>query len=50
MVTAAFVDSYNKLVVAVRNYKAQTVEGGLGNGGGLGVQGGETAASKKVGR
>ena len=50
MVTAAFVDSYNKLVVAVRNYKAQTVEGGLGNGGGLGVQGGETAASKKVGQ
>jgi len=50
MVTAAFVDSYNKLVVAVRNYKAQTVEGGLGNGGGLGVQGGITAASKKVGK
>lgn len=50
MVTAAFVDSYNKLVVAVRNYKAQKVEGGLGNGGGLGVQGGITAASKKVGK
>ncbi len=50
MVTAAFVDSYNKLVVAVKNYKAQTVEGGLGNGGGLGVQGGMTAASKKVGQ
>jgi hypothetical protein len=50
MVTAAFVDSYNKLVVAVRNYRAQTVEGGLGNGGALGVQGGITAASKKVGK
>ncbi|MCK9685530.1 peptidoglycan-binding protein [Scleromatobacter humisilvae] len=50
MVTAAFVDSYNKLVVAVKNYKAQKVEGGLGNGGALGVQGGETDASKKVGQ
>lgn len=50
MVTAAFVDSYNKLVVAVKKYKAQTVEGGLGNGGGLGVQGGITEASKKVGK
>ncbi len=48
MITAAFVDSYNKLVIAVRSYKAQTVEGGLGNGGGLGVQGGSTAASRKI--
>ena len=31
---AAFVDAYNKLVVAVRNYKAQDVRGGLGTGGG----------------
>jgi hypothetical protein len=37
-------------VIAVRQYKAQTVEGGLGEGGGLGVQGGTTAASKKVGK
>ena len=50
MITAAFIDSYNKLVVAVRNYRAQTVEGGLGNGGGLGVQGGSTAASKRIGQ
>ena len=50
MVTAAFVDSYNKLVVAVKNYKAQKVEGGLGNGGALGVQGGDTDASRKVGQ
>ena len=30
---AAFVDAYNKMVVAVRNYEAQTVKGGLGRGG-----------------
>lgn len=35
---AAFVDSYNKMVVAVRNYRAQTVRGGLGTGGRLRVQ------------
>ncbi|HMR31185.1 MAG TPA: hypothetical protein PKA13_10145 [Geminicoccaceae bacterium] len=32
---AAFVDAYNKLVVALRNYEAQTVKGGLGRGGTL---------------
>jgi hypothetical protein len=41
-------DSYNKLVNAVRNYKAQTVKGGLGTGGRLGVQGGQTPASKEL--
>jgi Uncharacterized protein involved in formation of curli polymers len=50
LASAAFFDAYNKLVVAVRQYKAQTVEGGLGEGGALGVQGGVTNASKKVGR
>ena len=50
LVSSAFFDAYNKLVIAVRQYKAQTVEGGLGEGGALGVQGGTTAASKKVGR
>lgn len=50
LASAAFFDAYNKLVIAVRQYKAQTVEGGLGEGGGLGVQGGTTNASKKVGR
>ena len=50
LASAAFFDAYNKLVVAVRQYKAQTVEGGLGEGGALGVQGGTTNASKKVGR
>jgi curli biogenesis system outer membrane secretion channel CsgG len=48
ILTAAFMDSYNKLVRAVRNYKAQTVKGGLGTGGRLGVQGGQTPASKEL--
>lgn len=45
---AAFMDSYNKLVKATRNYKAQTVKGGLGTGGRLGVQGGSTPASREL--
>jgi hypothetical protein len=48
VVMAAFADSYNQMVKALRNYKAQTVKGGLGTGGRLGVQGGETAASKEI--
>ena len=48
VIVAAFTDSYNNLVRAVRNYKAQEVKGGLGTGGGLGVQGGSTPASKKI--
>lgn len=48
VIVAAFVDSYNKMVVALRNYKAQTVRGGLGTGGRLGVQGGQTEASREV--
>lgn len=48
MISSAFVDAYNKMVVSLRNYKAQTVKGGLGEGGGLGVQGGSTSASKAV--
>lgn len=50
VVAAAFIDSYNKMVVALRNYKAQTVRGGLGTGGRLGVQGGSTPASKEMPR
>ncbi|MDR1855417.1 MAG: hypothetical protein LBR05_11015 [Azoarcus sp.] len=34
---AAFVDAYNKMVVSLRNYKAQDVKGGLGKGGRLQV-------------
>ena len=37
IITAAFMDSYNQLVQAVRNYNAQTVKGGLGKGGSLKV-------------
>lgn len=48
LVSSAFVDAYNKMVVALRQYKAQTVQGGLGQGGTLGVSGGSTAASKTV--
>jgi hypothetical protein len=48
IITAAFADSYNQMVKALRNYKAQTVKGGLGTGGRLGVQGGTTPASKEI--
>jgi curli biogenesis system outer membrane secretion channel CsgG len=48
VIVAAFADSYNQMVKALRNYKAQTVRGGLGTGGRLGVQGGSTPASKEV--
>jgi hypothetical protein len=34
---AAFVDAYNKLVVAARGYRAQTIRGGAGTGGRLRV-------------
>ncbi|MEO8122775.1 MAG: CsgG/HfaB family protein [Burkholderiales bacterium] len=47
IIIASFADSYNQLVKVVRNYKAQTVKGGLGTGGALGVQGGTTPASQK---
>ena len=48
IVAAAFVDAYNKMVVALRQYQAQTVKGGLGAGGRLGVQGGQTEAGRAV--
>jgi curli biogenesis system outer membrane secretion channel CsgG len=48
ILTAAFMDSYNQLVRAVRNYQAQSVKGGLGTGGRLGVQGGQTPASREL--
>ncbi|HSV51710.1 MAG TPA: peptidoglycan-binding protein [Burkholderiaceae bacterium] len=41
VVSAAFMDAFNQMVVSLRNYKAQTVKGqGLGGGGRLGVDGG----------
>ncbi len=41
IITAAFADSYNQMIRALRNYKAQEVKGGLGTGGQLKVQGGK---------
>lgn len=37
ILTAAFADSFNQMVNALRNYKAQQVKGGLGKGGQLKV-------------
>ncbi len=48
IITAAFADSYNQMVGALKSYKAQTVRGGLGTGGRLGVDGGSTPASKEL--
>jgi hypothetical protein len=48
IITAAFADSFNQMVGALKNYKAQTVRGGLGTGGRLGVDGGSTPASKEL--
>jgi len=40
VITAAFMDAYNQMVVALRSYKAQQVKGqGLGTGGKLSVDG-----------
>ncbi|HBG30041.1 MAG TPA: peptidoglycan-binding protein, partial [Gammaproteobacteria bacterium] len=36
------------MVRAVRSYEAQTVRGGLGTGGRLGVDGGSTPASREI--
>lgn len=38
LLMTAFLDAYNKMIKAVRNYKMQKVEGGLGKGGRLKVQ------------
>ena len=45
IVLQAFADAYNKLVPAIRNYRTQSVKGGLGAGGTLRVQGAGTDAS-----
>jgi curli biogenesis system outer membrane secretion channel CsgG len=37
VITAAFADSFNQMTKSLRNYKAQTVKGGLGKGGRLKV-------------
>jgi hypothetical protein len=48
VIVSAFADSFNQMVKALRNYKAQTVKGGLGTGGRLGVDGGSTPAAKEA--
>ncbi len=48
VIVTAFADSYNQMVKALRNYKAQTVKGGLGTGGRLGVDGNRTGAPTSV--
>ena len=48
VIVTAFADSYNQMVKALRSYKAQTVKGGLGTGGRLGVDGGTTPASQAL--
>nr|WP_245896406.1 CsgG/HfaB family protein [Ottowia oryzae] len=43
VISAAFMDAFNQMVISLRNYRAQTVQGqGLGGGGRLGVDGGAT--------
>ncbi|MFK8022288.1 MAG: CsgG/HfaB family protein [Pseudomonadales bacterium] len=37
VIVGAFADSLNQMIGALRNYRAQTVEGGLGKGGKLGI-------------
>ena len=48
VIAGAFMDSYNQLVIAVRNYKAQSSgnKTGLGTGGALKVDGQSTPASR----
>jgi len=48
IVAAAFLDAYNQTVKAVRSCTAQSVKGGLGTGGTLGVDGGATPASRAL--
>ena len=48
VIVAAFMDSYNGIVKAVRSYKAQEVKGGLGTGGNLAVQGASSQRSMTV--
>ena len=43
VIIAAFTDSMNNMIRAVKSYKAQSVAGGLGTGGTMAVQGGATA-------
>ncbi|MES2207981.1 MAG: CsgG/HfaB family protein [Pseudomonadota bacterium] len=48
VIVAAFTDSMNNVIRAVKNYKAQEVKGGLGTGGNLAVQGAEKEETSAV--
>lgn len=48
VLVAAFTDSMNNLIKAVKSYKAQSVKGGLGTGGLLAVQGASNQPSTKL--
>jgi len=51
VIAAAFMDAYNQMVVALRNYQAQYVQGqGLGGGGRLGVDGGAAPSQTSAAR
>ncbi len=50
VIAAAFMDAYNQMVVALRNYKAQSVQGqGLGGGGRLTVDGSAAPSQTRAG-
>lgn len=50
VLTAAFMDAYNQMVVSLRNYRAQSVQGqGLGGGGRLGVDGAAAPSQTQAG-
>lgn len=48
VIAAAFLDSYNQMVRAVREYAPQRVAGGLGTGGKLAVDGASTASPQNL--
>ena len=52
VISAAFIDAYNQMVIALRDYKAQSVRGqGLGGGGRLSVDGAaQTSAPQRKSR
>ena len=45
VIMSAFADSYNQMVKALRNYKPQVVDGGLGAGGALTIDGATNAVA-----
>lgn len=50
VLTAAFMDAYNQMVISLRNYKAQSIKGqGLGGGGRLTVDGAAAPSQTRAG-